>query len=82
MPFSTRPQEYIRKNLAYLKISLVLTRIIYNYKIRPDITSNISSSSLNTVKGHHTSNQYQLHNIFVGIRDRPIVQLAKQTYSA
>ncbi|KAF5239780.1 hypothetical protein FOXYS1_15480, partial [Fusarium oxysporum] len=82
MPFSTGPRGCIGKNLAYLEMSLVLARIVFNYEIRPDITSNLGGGSLNAVEGRRTCDQYQLHDIFVGIRDGPMVQLAKRTRSA
>ncbi|KAK2666124.1 Cytochrome P450 [Fusarium oxysporum f. sp. vasinfectum] len=79
IPFSTGPRGCIGKNLAYLEMSLILARTVYNYKIRPDITSNLGGGSLDAVEGHRTSDQYQLHDVFVSIRDGPMVQFTKRT---
>ncbi|RKL09124.1 hypothetical protein BFJ70_g16719 [Fusarium oxysporum] len=82
MPFSTGPRGCIGKNLAYLEMSLILARIAYSYEIRPDITSNLGGGNLDAVEGRRTSDQYQLHDVFVSIRDGPMVQLAKRPRSA
>ncbi|KAF5723051.1 Isotrichodermin C-15 hydroxylase [Fusarium mundagurra] len=81
IPFSIGPRGCIGKNLAYLEMSLILARTVYNYKIRPDITSILGGGSLDAVEGCHTSDQYQLHDAFVSIRDGPMVQLTKRTRS-
>ncbi|KAI3573162.1 cytochrome P450 [Fusarium oxysporum f. sp. albedinis] len=82
MPFSTGPRGCIGKNLAYLEMSLILARIAYSYEIRPDITSNLGGGNLDAVEGRRTSDHYQLHDVFVSIRDGPMVQLAKRPRSA
>ncbi|KAL7755384.1 hypothetical protein ACKLNR_014482 [Fusarium oxysporum f. sp. zingiberi] len=81
IPFSTGPRGCIGKNLAYLEMSLILARTVYNYKIRPDITSNLGGGGFDAVEGRRTSGQYQLHDVFVSIRDGPMVQLKKRTRS-
>ncbi|RMJ10958.1 hypothetical protein CDV36_009408 [Fusarium kuroshium] len=82
MPFSAGPRGCIGKNLAYLEMNLVLAKVIYNFEIRRDPTSNLGGGSLEAVEGRRTVDQYQLGDIFVGIRDGPMVQLAKRTRKA
>jgi hypothetical protein len=62
-------------------MSLVLARIVYNYEVRRDITSNLGGGSLDAIEGRRTVGQYQLRDIFVGIRDGPMVQLAKRNHA-
>ncbi|KAF4980974.1 hypothetical protein FZEAL_3131 [Fusarium zealandicum] len=79
MPFSAGPRGCIGKNLAYLEMNLVLAKIIYNFEIRRDPTSNLGGGSPEAVEGRRTVDQYQLYDIFVGIRDGPMVQLSKRS---
>ncbi|KAM0562878.1 hypothetical protein ACHAPJ_001718 [Fusarium lateritium] len=78
MPFSAGPRGCVGKNLAYLEMSLVLARVIYNFEIRRDATNNVGGGSPDSIEGRRTLDQYQLHDIFVGIRDGPLVQLARR----
>ncbi|RSM14651.1 hypothetical protein CEP52_001323 [Fusarium oligoseptatum] len=82
MPFSAGPRGCIGKNLAYLEMNLVLAKVIYNFEIRRDPTSNLGGGNPEAVEGRRTVDQYQLGDIFVGIRDGPMVQLAKRTRKA
>ncbi|KAL2692250.1 hypothetical protein Neosp_002656 [[Neocosmospora] mangrovei] len=79
MPFSAGPRGCIGKNLAYLEMNLVLAKIIYNFEIRRDPASNLGGGSPEAIEGRRTVDQFQLYDIFVGIRDGPMVQLAKRT---
>ncbi|KAJ4250327.1 hypothetical protein NW757_007160 [Fusarium falciforme] len=82
MPFSAGPRGCVGKNLAYLEMNLVLAKIIYNFEIRRDPVSNLGGGSPEAIEGRRTVDQYQLYDIFVGIRDGPMVQLAKRTRAA
>lgn len=82
MPFSAGPRGCIGKNLAYLEMSLVLAKVMFNFEIRRDPDSNLGGGSPEAVEGRRTVDQYQLYDIFVGIRDGPMVQLAKRTRRA
>lgn len=81
MAFSAGPRGCVGKNLAYLEMSLALARIVYNYEVRRDITSNLGGGSLDAIDGRRTVGQYQLRDIFVGIRDGPMVQLSKRYHA-
>ncbi|KAF5240860.1 hypothetical protein FANTH_9381 [Fusarium anthophilum] len=80
MPFSTGPRGCVGKNLAYLEMSLTLAKIIYNFEIRRDHSSDLGGGSPDAVKGCRVVDQFQLRDIFVAIRDGPMVQLAKRTH--
>ncbi|KAJ0126685.1 Uncharacterized protein HZ326_30214 [Fusarium oxysporum f. sp. albedinis] len=80
MPFSAGPRGCVGKNLAYLEMSLALAKIVYNFEIRRDHSSNLGGGSPDAIKGRRTVDQYQLRDIFVAIRDGPAVQLAKRTH--
>ena len=82
MPFSAGPRGCVGKNLAYLEMNLVVAKIIYNFEVRRDPTSNLGGGSPEAIEGRRTVDQYQLYDIFVGIRDGPMVQLAKRTRAA
>ncbi|KAJ0125965.1 putative AC9 transposase, partial [Fusarium oxysporum f. sp. albedinis] len=77
MPFSAGPRGCVGKNLAYLEMSLALAKIVYNFEIRRDHSSNLGGGSPDAIKGRRTVDQYQLRDIFVAIRDGPVdVELA------
>ncbi|KAF9773128.1 hypothetical protein IL306_009106 [Fusarium sp. DS 682] len=80
MPFSAGPRGCVGKNLAYLEMSLALAKIVYHFEIRRDDSSNLGGGSPSAIKGRRTVDQYQLRDIFVAIRDGPMVQLAKRTH--
>ncbi|KAM0426682.1 hypothetical protein ACHAPT_007998 [Fusarium lateritium] len=79
MPFSAGPRGCVGKNLAYLEMNLVLAKVIFSFEIRRDPASNLGGGSPEAVEGRRNVDQYQLYDIFVGIRDGPMVQLAKRT---
>ncbi|KAL7759598.1 hypothetical protein ACKLNR_009688 [Fusarium oxysporum f. sp. zingiberi] len=79
MPFSAGPRGCVGKNLAYLEMSLALAKIVYHFEIRRDFSSNLGGGSPDAIEGRHTVDQYQLRDIFVAIRDGPMVQLARRS---
>ncbi|KAF5622875.1 Isotrichodermin C-15 hydroxylase [Fusarium sp. NRRL 52700] len=79
MPFSAGPRGCVGKNLAYLEMSLALAKIVYHFEIRRDFSSNLGGGSPDAIEGRRTVDQYQLRDIFVAIRDGPMVQLAKRS---
>lgn len=78
MPFSGGPRGCVGKNLAYLEMSIVIAKIIHQFEIRKDESSNLGGGNPNFIEGRHVVDQFQLYDIFVGIRDGPLVQLKRR----
>ncbi|KAF5021491.1 hypothetical protein F66182_6465 [Fusarium sp. NRRL 66182] len=77
-PFSAGPRGCVGKNLAYLEMSLVLAKILYNFEVRRDATNNTGGGSPDAIQGRRVVDQYQLHDIFVSDRDGPMVQFRRR----
>ncbi|KAI1317976.1 cytochrome P450 [Xylariaceae sp. FL0255] len=73
--FSTGPRACIGKNLAYLEMYIVIAKILYQFEIRRDICNNLGGGSPRARDGRRDAGQYQLYDIFVAIRNGPMVQL-------
>lgn len=81
MPFSAGPRGCVGKNLAYLEMGIVLAKILYQFEIRRDTSNNLGGGSPDEREGRRVEDQYQLKEIFVAIRDGPMVQLKKRVHA-
>lgn len=81
MPFSAGPRSCPGKNLAYLEMGIVLAKVLHNFEIRRDPSSNLGGGSPDAREGRREVDQFQLHEIFVAIRDGPLVQLKKRVHA-
>ncbi|KAI1322051.1 cytochrome P450 [Xylariaceae sp. FL0255] len=77
--FSTGPRACIGKNLAYLEMYIVIAKILYRFEIRRDICNNFGGGSPRAGDGRRAAGQYQLYDIFVALRNGPMVQLRHRT---
>lgn len=78
-PFSAGPRGCVGKNLAYLEMSVVFAKIVHLFEVRQDEKSdNLGGGRADFEEGRRSSEQYQLYDIFVGIRDGPMVQLKRR----
>ncbi|KAI1342844.1 cytochrome P450 [Xylariaceae sp. FL0016] len=79
IPFSRGPRGCIGKNLAYPETSIVFAKLVYHFEIRQDPASgNLGGGKLDAIRGRRVADQYQLYDIFVSMRDGPIVKLRKR----
>ncbi|KAH6686636.1 cytochrome P450 [Plectosphaerella plurivora] len=79
MPFSTGPRGCIGKNLAYLEMSLVVGKLVHGFELKQDPKSNnLGGGRPDMEEGRRDPEQFQLFEIFVGMRDGPIVQLKRR----
>lgn len=80
-PFSIGPRGCPGKNLAYLEMSIIIAKMIYQFEIRLDPSNNLGGGSPDGREGRRNVEQYQLYDVFVAIRDGPMVQLKKRGIS-
>lgn len=62
------------KNLAWLEMSIVMAKVIFNFEVRPDATNTLGGGSLDGRVGRKNVDQYQTFDAFVSLRDGPMVQ--------
>ena len=79
--FSTGPRGCVGKNLAYLELFVIIAKVIYRFEVKGDLTRNVGGGSLALTEGRHVSTQYQLHDVFVAIREGPMVQFKKRVHN-
>ena len=77
-PFSAGPRGCLGKNLAYLEMGLILAKTISLFEIRPGGSNNLGGGDPKSKSGRHSVEQYQLHDVFVAVRDGPMVQLKRR----
>lgn len=78
-PFSAGPRGCLGKNLAYLEMSVVLGKLVHEFEIRQDPDSNnLGGGRPDLEEGRRRPEQYQLYEIFVAMRDGPMVQLRRR----
>jgi cytochrome P450 len=78
MPFSAGPRGCVGKNLAYLELGIVLAKVLHHFEVRQDPSNNLGGGSPEAREGRREPDQYQLQDIFVAIRDGPMVQLRRR----
>ncbi|KAI8633278.1 cytochrome P450 [Xylariaceae sp. FL1651] len=78
--FSAGPRGCIGKNLAYMEMYIIIAKILYRFEVRRD-SSNLGGGSPSAVEGRRVVDQYQLYDIFVAVRDGPMVQFKKRVHS-
>lgn len=79
LPFSAGPRGCVGKSLAYLEMSVVIAKLVHQFELRQDPQSaNLGGGSPKNIKGRREAGQYQLYDIFVGMRYGPVVQLKKR----
>lgn len=66
------------KNLAWLEMSIVMAKVIFNFEIRQDEANLNGGGSLDGKAGRRTVEQYQTYDAFVSLRDGPTVQFKKR----
>lgn len=64
---------YPGKNLAWLDISIVMAKLMFNFEIRPDETNHAVRGSLTGKVGRRVGDQYQTYDASVSLRDGPMV---------
>lgn len=76
--FSYGSRGCVGKNLAWLEMSVVMAKLIYNFEVRPDASNHIGGGSLDGRFGRRAVDQYQILDAFVAMRDGPVVQFKKR----
>lgn len=76
--FSYGPRGCPGKNLAWLEMSIVIAKVIYNFEIRQDTSTLIGGGSPNGTGGRSCEEQYQTYDAFVSLRDGPMVQFKRR----
>lgn len=80
--FSAGSRGCIGKNLAWMEMSLVLAKLIFNFEFRRDPNNNLGGGdAINGRPGRRDPDQYQTYDIFISSRDGPVVQLKKRVDS-
>lgn len=69
------------KSLAWLEMSVVMAKAIYNFEVRPDKTNCIGGGTLDGRLGRRNVDQYQTYDAFVSLRDGPMVQFSRREES-
>jgi len=78
-PFSAGPRSCPGKNLAYMEMSVVIAKVLHRFEIRQDAESgNLGGGSPDMIEGRRCAEQYQLYEIFVAVRDGPMVQFKRR----
>lgn len=81
--FSAGSRGCVGKNLAWMEMSLVLAMLFYSFEIRQDPTSTLGGGDpVNGRPGRRNADQYQLYDVFVSLRDGPLVQLKRRAHSS
>jgi len=76
--FSFGSRGCVGKNLAWLEMSVVMAKMIYMFEIQKDPNSNLGGGSPDGRPGRREVNQYQLYEVFVALRDGPMVHLHRR----
>lgn len=79
--FSAGTRGCVGKNLAWVEMMLVLAKLVYVFEIRRDPADNLGGGRVDGRLGRRNPEQYQVYDIFVALRDGPMVQLKKRVHS-
>lgn len=67
------------KSLAWLEMSILMAKVIYNFEIRPDASNTLGGGNLDGKVGRRNVDHYQTFDAFVSLRDGPMVQFKYRT---
>lgn len=80
--FSAGSRGCIGKNLAWMEMTLVLAKLVYTFEMRRDPSNNLGAGdAVKGRPGRRNPDQYQIYDIFVCLRDGPMVQLKRRVHS-
>lgn len=69
------------KNLAWLEMSIVMAKVIYNFEMRQDTSNLVGGGSVDGKAGRRNVEQYQTYDAFVSLRDGPMVQFKRRDWA-
>jgi len=73
--FSFGSRGCVGKNLAWLEMSVVMAKLVHRFEVRQDPKSTLGGGSPDGRPGRREVDQFQLYEVFVALRDGPMVQL-------
>lgn len=80
--FSAGSRGCIGKNLGWMEMSLVLANLVYHFEMRRDPDNNLGGGDpVHGKPGRRGPDDYQIYDVFVALRDGPLVQLRKRVHS-
>ncbi|KAF2167556.1 hypothetical protein M409DRAFT_22361 [Zasmidium cellare ATCC 36951] len=65
----------VGKNLAWLEMMLVISKLVYKYEVIQDPKDNLGGGAADGRIGRQNPDQYQTYDAFVALRDGPMVHL-------
>lgn len=77
-PFSLGTRACIGKNLAYLEMSIVLAKVVYQFDIRGMKGDILGEGNPDFVWGRKEKGQFQMRDAFVALKDGPVVQIRRR----
>jgi cytochrome P450 len=66
------------KHIAWLEMTIVMAKVVFNFEVKPDPTSNLGGGDTKGKVGRRVVDQYQTYDAFVSMRDGPMVQFKKR----
>lgn len=80
--FSAGSRGCIGKNLAWMEMTLVLAKLVYTFEMRRDPGNNLGGGDpIHGRLGRRNPDEYQIYDIFVSLRDGPMIQLKRRVHS-
>lgn len=80
--FSAGSRGCVGKNLGWMEMNLALANLVYHFEMRRDPNNNLGGGDpVNGRPGRRSPDHYQTYDIFVALRDGPMVQLKKRVHS-
>lgn len=80
--FSAGSRGCIGKNLAWVEMTLVLAKLVYTFEMRRDPSNNLGGGDpISGRPGRRNPDQYQIYDVFVSLRDGPMIQLKRRVHS-
>ncbi|KAH8724709.1 cytochrome P450 [Phaeosphaeriaceae sp. PMI808] len=77
--FSTGSRGCVGKNMAWLEMRLVMTKMMWRFELQRDLCSNLGGGDPQGGWYRQKEDQYQTYDIFVSDRKGPLVQLKERT---
>lgn len=76
--FLTGSRGCVGKNLAWLEMTLVMAKLVWNFELRQDVMDQTGAGDVNGPFGRREVEQFQLKDAYVAMRDGPMVQFKKR----
>lgn len=76
--FSTGSRGCVGRNMAWMEMQILLAKLVFSFELRQDPEEQLGGGSPMFRPGRRDTEQYQIYDAFVAMRDGPMIQFRER----